>query len=90
MKKKIEQTLEKIFQRPIPANIKWQEILALFADLGVIVSERKGSRVSVELFGIIRVFHRQHPRPDMDKGAIASIKIWLKENGISPQRREVT
>jgi hypothetical protein len=86
MKKKNDQTLEKIFQRPIPANIKWSEVVALFVDLGATINEREGSRVSVKLFGVIRVFHRPHPRPDMDKGAIASIRIWLKENGISPKK----
>jgi hypothetical protein len=30
------------------------------------------------------VFHRPHPSPATDKGAVASIRKWLKENGVEP------
>ena len=33
-------------------------------------TERRGSRVGVRLFGDRRVFHRPHPGPDADKGAL--------------------
>ena len=48
------------------------------------VSEREGSRVEVFLFNEVRVYHRPHPRPDTDKGAVASIKKWLEENEVLP------
>ncbi|PJF32860.1 MAG: hexulose-6-phosphate synthase, partial [Phototrophicales bacterium] len=28
--------------------------------------------------------HRPHPSPNTDKGAVASIRKWLKENGVEP------
>ena len=37
---------------------------------GAEVSEREGSRIGVFLFGEVRVFHRPHPSPDTDKGAV--------------------
>jgi hypothetical protein len=40
--------------------------------------------VGVRLFGERRVFHRPHPLPTTDKGAVASIRKWLKENGVEP------
>jgi len=46
--------------------------------------EREGSRVEVFLFNEVRVYHRPHPHPDTDKGAVASIKNWLKENEVLP------
>jgi len=46
--------------------------------------EREGSRVEVFLFNEVRVYHRPHPRPDTDKGAVASIKKWLEENEVLP------
>jgi len=30
------------------------------------------------------VFHRPHPSPDTDKGAVASIRKWLETNGVKP------
>ena len=65
-------------------TIRWQDIEALFIALGAEISEREGSRIGVFLFGQIRVFHRPHPTPETDKGAVASIRKWLEENGISP------
>ena len=40
--------------------------------------------VGVFLFGEVRVFHRPHPSPDTDKGAVASIRKWLDEHGVKP------
>ena len=48
------------------------------------VNEREGSRIAVVLFGEVRVFHRPYPSPDTDKGAVASIRKWLEENGEAP------
>lgn len=84
MKRKHRRTLEAIFARPVSGNIKWQEIEALFVALGAEVSERSGSRVAVFLFNEVKVFHRPHPSPDVDKGAIASIRKWLEENEVTP------
>jgi hypothetical protein len=84
MKRKHQRTLERIFARPISGNIKWHDIEALFIELGAEVSQREGSRVGVRLFNQIRVFHRPHPLTDTDKGAIASIRKWLEENGVKP------
>jgi hypothetical protein len=84
MKRKHQRTLELIFARPTSANIPWREIEALFAELGAQVSEREGSRVAVVLFGEVRVFHRPHPSPDTDKGAVASIRKWLEQQGVVP------
>jgi len=50
--------------------------------LGADVSERSGSRVAVVLFGEVRVFHRPHPSPSADKGAIASIRKWLEAHEV--------
>ena len=68
---------------PTPA-IPWRDIQALFIGLGAEVSERQGSRVGVRLFGDRRVFHRPHLSPDTDKGAVASIRDWLRHNGVEP------
>ena len=84
MKRKHLKTLQLIFSRPVSANVKWRDVEALFAFLGAELVEREGSRVEVFLFGQVRVFHRPHPSPDMDKGAVASIRQWLNENEVTP------
>lgn len=84
MKAKYRRTLELIFKRPVSGNVAWVDIEALFVSLGGEVSEREGSRVGVFLFGEARVFHRPHPKPDTDKGAVASIRKWLEANGVTP------
>ena len=84
MKRKHTKTLQLIFKRPTSGNIKWGDIEALFVELGAKVEEREGSRVKVALFGVVRVFHRPHPSPNTDKGAAASVRKWLEQNGVKP------
>ena len=84
MKRKHRKTLELIFSRPIRGSIKWNDIEAMFVALGAEVSEREGSRVAVFLFNEVRVFHRPHPTPDTDKGAVSSIRKWLENHGVVP------
>jgi hypothetical protein len=84
MKRKHRKTMEQIFARPTSGNIKWNDIESLLVSLGAELSEREGSRIGVRLFGERRVFHRPHPSPDTDKGAVASIRKWLEENGVHP------
>lgn len=84
MKAKHKRTLELIYTHPISGGIKWKDIEALFIELGAEIQERAGSRIAVILFGQVKVFHRPHPSPDTDKGAVASVKKWLQENGVKP------
>jgi len=84
VKRKYQRTLALIFARPISANVQWRDIEAMFQELGAEVSEREGSRVAVVLYGEVRVFHRPHPSPNTDKGAVASIRKWLEQHGVAP------
>lgn len=83
MKAKHLKTLKTIYQHPVSGNIKWKDIEALFLSLGAEIEEREGSRVAVFLFNEVYVFHRPHPSPNTDKGAVASIRNWLKRNGVN-------
>ncbi|MGA3117456.1 MAG: type II toxin-antitoxin system HicA family toxin [Syntrophobacteraceae bacterium] len=84
MKQKHKRTLELIFAHPASGNIRWNDILSLFRELGAEIKEREGSRVEVFLFGQVRVYHRPHPGQDTDKGAVASIRKWLMQHGVKP------
>jgi hypothetical protein len=78
MKRRHQRTLESIVAHPVCGNVQWREIEALFIELGAEISEREGSRVAVVLFGEVRIFHRPHPPPNTDKGAVAGIRRWME------------
>ena len=82
MNKKHQKTLELIFKLPIQSNVRWSDIESLFIELGCNVSEGRESRVQVKLNGVRAVFHRPHPRPETDKGALNSVKRFLINAGI--------
>jgi HicA toxin of bacterial toxin-antitoxin, len=84
MKRAHQRTLEAVFAHPTSANIAWKDIEALFGGLGAEVSEREGSRVAIVLFNEVRVFHRPHPSPKTDKGAVVSVRKWLEQHGVRP------
>ena len=84
MKRRHQRTLELLFSRPVSGNLRWADVENLFLELGAEVSEREGSRVLVRLFGERRVFHRPHPEPTTDKGAVESIRKWLDDHGVKP------
>ena len=84
MNKRHERTLNAIFTQPISGNIKWRDVEALLRNLGAVLSERSGSRVGVFLRGSTAFFHRPHPSPDMDKGAVRDLRRFLQNVGITP------
>ena len=84
MKRKYAATLVQLYARPVLGSIRWADIVVLRAELGAEITEREGSRVSVFPFGEVRVFHRPHPSPNTDKGAVTSIRKWLEQHGVRP------
>ncbi|MBP7949289.1 MAG: type II toxin-antitoxin system HicA family toxin [Verrucomicrobiales bacterium] len=77
-------TLTQIFRNPVLASIPWSEIESLLKALGAEISEGRGSRVRIVLNGVRAVFHRPHPQPTTDKGAVKSVRRFLTEAGIQP------
>jgi hypothetical protein len=82
VQRKHRKTLELIFSHPVNSSIHWKDIEVLFLALGAEITERAGSRVAVVLFDEVRVFHRPHPSPCTDKGAVSSIRKWLEANEV--------
>ena len=82
MRKKHRKTLEAILKRPTQSNIRWDDIESLLAALGAYIEEREGSRVYVELNDVAGHFHRPHPEKEAGKGAVDSLRRFLKEAGI--------
>lgn len=84
MQKKHQKTLKAVFKNPISANIKFKDIESLLTALGATISEREGSRIAIVLDGQVKVFHRPHPSPNTDKGAVMSVRKWLDTLGYAP------
>ncbi len=82
MNKRHRKTLNTILAQPISGNLKWRNVEALLRSLGAVIDERSGSRVAVRLNDQIAVFHRPHPTPDMDKGAVRDLRKFFENSGI--------
>ena len=75
-------TYAAIFAEPIRASVKWKAVEGLLKHEGAEISEGAGSRVRVTLNGIRAVFHRPHPGPNIDKGALTSVRRFLLPAGV--------
>ena len=84
MNTKHRNVLRAIFENPIRANIRWNDIEDLLLACGAEISEGRGSRVRIVLRGVRAVFHRPHPRKETEKGAVASMRRFLIEAGVQP------
>lgn len=80
-----QKTLRRIFQQPRRADVEWKQVMALLEALGARVSEGRGSRVRIVLHGVRAVFHRPHPRQEMDKGSLRSMERFLITAGIDAE-----
>jgi hypothetical protein len=67
--RKHQRTLEAVFKTPVQSNVEWKDCENLLTFLGAKIIEAEGSRVRIVLKGIKAVFHRPHPRKEIDKGA---------------------
>jgi hypothetical protein len=81
---KHRRTLRQVYARPVLAGIRWRDALSLLVALEATVSERAGSRVAVKLNDRVAVFHRPHPRPEMDRAAVRDLRRFLESAGVEP------
>lgn len=84
LRNKHQGTLKQIFAKPTATSIKWQDVEMLIIALDGEVSRGKGSRVRFLLKGSIAHFHRPHPSPETDKGAIVNLREWFESIGVKP------
>jgi hypothetical protein len=83
--RKHQKVLGRIFLEPPPADVRWADVEALLRSLGAELSEGRGSRVRIVLNGVRAVFHRPHPRPQVDRGALRSLRRFFAAAGVSPK-----
>jgi len=83
---KHRKTLQTIFDNPVRSDVEWNKIESLLTALGGELSEGRGSRIRVALNNVRAVFHRPHPQKETDKGALKSVRRFLKEAGIKASK----
>lgn len=81
---KQRKTLRAVFEDPVRSNVPWADVEKLLAALGAEITEGSGSRVRIALGGVRAVFHRPHPQRETDKGALKSMRRFLREAGVQP------
>ena len=86
MHNKHRKTLAAIFTDPVPARIRWRDVETLFRALGGEVMEGRGSRVTIFLGDAKATFHRPHPQPETDKGAVRAVRRFLLQAGVRPEK----
>ena len=79
-----QRTLQRIFSRPTPSDMRWTEIEALLVAAGVEVTERAGSRVGLKKDNERMVVHRPHPQPEVGKATVRAIARFLAAVGVQP------
>ena len=82
MNSKQRKTLESIFHSPVKSSILWSDVESLFRAFGAHIEEGSGSRVCIMLNGVVAVFHKPHPQKETNKGAIKSVRHFLKNAGV--------
>lgn len=76
--------LAAIFSKLAPPDLRWAEIESLLMVLGAEHLGSFGSRVCFVLVGVFAVFHRSHPKPVTDKGAVVAVRKFLDTAGVKP------
>lgn len=84
LRAKHRRTLTRVYERPTPADIRWEEIESLLRACGVEVVERSGSRVGLSKGSERTVMHRPHPRPAIGRATVRDIAAFLKAVGVEP------
>ncbi len=86
--KKHKAILEAIFKIPVQSNVQWKDCEKLLLYLRAKISEGEGSRVKIVLNGVRAVFHRPHPRKEVDKGALVSLRKFLENAGVESKEKK--
>ncbi len=83
-----KKTLAAVFERPERSDIGWRDVESLFRALGAEVSQGRGSRVRVALGGTRAILHSPHPERVCGKGMAGSIRRFLENAGVDPEKVE--
>jgi len=84
MNSRHQKTLAAIFSQPVPGNIEWRKIEALFIAVGAEIIEGDGSRVSFIINNEKGDFHRPHPGKEAKRYQVRNAMEFLSRAGVQP------
>ena len=84
MDPKTERTLARIFEKPAPADLPWEDIESVLRAVGVQLKERPGSRIALLKNGEVMVVRRPHPMPLAVRATVHDVAAFLKTVGVRP------
>ena len=76
-------TLERVFARPTPADIRWSELESLLRALGVEIRQGSGSRVRLSKGPETQTVHKPHPGAEVSREAVRQVLRMLTRLGVS-------
>ena len=83
MNSKQKKTLEAIFKRPVPADIKYTDVVAMLRNICIeVVESKSGSRVRLVFKGTTFTFHSPHPQKELKRYAVEHIREFLIKAGV--------
>ena len=77
-------TLERIFETPTRADVRWTAIETLVKALGGKVTQGRGSRVRFRLGDRLATFHGPHPKRVTGKATLEDVRRFLENAGVRP------
>ena len=84
MNNRHRKTLDAVFSEPVPRNIEWRRIEALFAAVGCEMIEGSGSRVAFRQGKLRADFHRPHPAKEAKPYQVRAAREFLEKLEITP------
>ena len=81
MSQKSQQTLARIFEKPAPTDLPWEDIEQALRAAGVQVKERPGSRFALVKGHDVMVVRRPHPMPLAVRATVHDIAAFLEAVG---------
>jgi len=82
---KHKQKIEKIFEHPMSGNIDGRRVIAALEHYGATVDVNKEHRALIHLNGKEHSLTLSH-RPELSKDTIASLRHFLEEVGLTPEK----
>ena len=84
MNAKHRRTLMAIYADPVPKQLEWKAMEALFIAVGAEVIEGRGSRVRFHKNVQIGTFHRPHPKKEAKPYQVKDARDFLTRIGVGP------
>ena len=81
---KHQRTLERLFRRPTPSDIRWIDLEARLKAVGVDLRQRAGPRVLLVLGSQRMALHCPHPQPTVGRATLRAAAAFPGAAGIRP------